>query len=335
MSKTKKAQKDIEKKTPKGYVIKVRPNRNSFLMFKPDGNPERLYSRDPNRILNPIKTIAFIGKEFRLLPFNSGLSFLKVSNNRIHVPYLHSKFTRKKIIQAHTTATSDLIPMIVERIETVDELMESLKTGIRLHYIVIEDSTFEKDAKRIKQRLPNTYIFLIKIHEDRGEDVIEEPDEESDESTMRATDIAGQSQSNIELYNDNPVFLARIFLRNLDLAKMKSLLLEKPIMVQDNEFIQALLQIMIRNDSNIELFKKHKKELVRLKSYCEIQKLILEHSLGGVREICEKEDDKEKLNFYNYLVKRYKEDAQDKEEEIQFWELDALINKKLKALKSH
>jgi hypothetical protein len=204
MSKVKKIQKEIEQKSPEGFVIKIRPQRNSYLVFKPDGNPERLNPQDPNRILNPIRTIVFIGEKFINEHPYVDMCFVPVKRNRIIIPYRHTQLREIKAIQVHTATASDLVPMIIEKIDNMQLLFELLKSGKRVHYLVIEESSGREEIIRIKQRMPKVYIFQIRIQPEKEKpaDLTEETEEsgeiaeteETEGNDVRAADLVQPSE---------------------------------------------------------------------------------------------------------------------------------------------
>jgi len=327
---------EIEEKSPLGFHIKVRQHRNSFIIFKPDGNPERLNLANPNEIINPLKTIAFIGSGFDIRSHYLGLAFLPVKNSRILIPYKHRRMNQEKAILIHTPSQSDLLPMRVEIIPDAVELMQLLKTGKIIHYLVVDDELPRPSVLQIKERMAKVYLFVIKIS---AFSTSKEPGkklqgEKFDDDRVRATDLIDSGNEKIELLSQNPVFLARIFLRNLELAKVKSLFLEKSMKKEDTDFIKTFLEIMIRNDQKKPELQKAKKELEMLTSYVEMLSLMIEKRLEEVSEVILRENNRDKIIFYDYLIKRYKNESQIREEQIKFWELEAIVKTRLDEIKS-
>lgn len=332
---------EIEHKSPNGYTIKVRGYNHSFIIFKPDGNPERLDTKDPNRIINHLKTVVFIGPQFSLRESYSGIAFFPVKKGRIVVPYYHSQLQSEKAILIHTPSTSDLYPLITEKIANLDELYHNLRAGHIPHYVVLDESVSRQELISLKQRLPSAYLFTIKMHDSSnklhksGKTTPTRQQllgEKLDQSKVRATDLLEEDKKNVDIYSDNPVFMARVFLRNLELGKIKSLLLEKPITIQENMYIQTFLDTMITNEYDKKELADSKGELVRLKKYFELQMVILQEEYDALETMITEETDKNDLTFYSYSLKRYKEGAQDRDKQIKFWELEGAIKSRIQEL---
>ncbi len=331
-------QNEIEHITDKDFIIKVRQNSHTFLIFKPDGNPERLDPQDPNKIINNLKSIVFVGANFFIRKAYMGITFLPIKNNRIIVPYGHRQMDKEKAILLHTISSSDLYPMNVEQVSSEEDLYKELRLGRVPNFVVVDDSIQRRELVSIKQRVPKSFVFVIKVHQEVKKNSKNEKiqfnrkkllGEKFDASKLRAIDLVKQSDMSLDLYSDNPVFLARIFLRKMELSKMKSLLLEKSLTIQDNIYIQTFLDTMIINENNKEELRQNYKELVKLKNFCDFQMVILQESLDSLERIILEESDKESLNFYNYSIKRYKENAKNKDEEIKYWELEAVVKTRL------
>lgn len=330
---------EIEETSKKGFHIKVRPARSSFIIFKPDGNPERLNLSNPNEIINPLKTVVFIGSGFRLRSVYQGLSFLPVVRNRILIPYRHEKLTKEKVIFIHTTSNADIFPLNVDHLETVEQLLNQLKGGKPVQYLVVDDQLPRTDILLIKQKLPKVYLFVIKVSlfvKNQNLKVKQSLlGEKIDNSRVRAVDLMQHGDKQIEFLSDNPVFLARVFLRNLELQKIRSLLLEKDIEIKDLDYIRTFLEIMIKNEHQKPELAKVKEELELLKKYILIQEQFLSKDLELVSESIQKETDKEVINFYNFLIKKDKESAESREEKISYWELEAVVKSRLAEIKDN
>lgn len=122
------------------------------------------------------------------------------------------------------------------------------------------------------------------------------------------------------MYSENPVFLARIHLRNLELDKVKQLLFDFNLKGEDIIFIRTFLDVMIKNVNNKEELNTNKDKVRVLDEIFRLAVLIINHSEAEFELELEKGLAKDVAYMVYALLEKYQEQSKSIEEEIMLWE---------------
>lgn len=314
-----------ERKTPAGYLVKVRLNKMTYVVFTPRG-PEVPKGAKNNSIIVPVPRVVFLGEEFNLSHFRLGeLSFVNVKSSKLIIPYQHGGSREIKTIFLNSGSESDILPVIIYHFNTVKEIHSLAEQGIEFHHIVADETLQRNDLVTLKIRYPNVNILILKkkisvtqdpkiamLPDEKGEN---KPIDDSVGIAMRATNSA-----NINMNSDNPVFLARIHLRNLELEKVKQLLFDFNLTAEDITFIRTFLDVMIKNVNNKEELEVNKDKLKTLDEIFRLAAMIVKKDETDFEIELEKGLQKDVAYMIYALLEKYQENASNIEEEIMYWE---------------
>lgn len=334
-----------ERKTPGGYLVKVRLSKMTYVVFTPNG-PEVPRGAKNQSIVVPVPKIAFLGPEFNLSHFRLGeLNFVNTKAGKMVIPYQFGASNEIKTIFLSTGSSSDVLPIVIYHYNTKDEFIQAYDRGETVHYLVVDESIPRQDMVGLKIRYQTLNIMVIrkKIAQqpvpspgkvDRGGTEVgygENPTTSNslsgvvDINKVRATDII--HDGNLNQYSQNPVFLARIHLRNLDLDKVKQLLLDFRLSSQDVSFIRTFLDVMIRNEKNKDDLKAVHHKLVALNEAFRLSILILELKIPEFEQELEKGMSKEIASLIYALLVKEQAECKDRDTSLVLWEWKLRVKK--------
>jgi len=314
-----------ERKTPGGYLVKVRLSKMTYVVFTPKG-PEVPKGAKNNSIIVPVPRVVFLGEDFNLTHFRLGeLSFVNVKSSKLVIPYQHGGSRDIKTIFLNSGSESDILPVIIYHFNTVKEVIALAEQGVEFHHIVADESLQRSDMVSLKIRFPTVNILILKkkiavtqdpkammLPDEKGEN---KPIDDSTGISMRATNSA-----NLNMNSDNPVFLARIHLRNLELDKVKQLLFDFNLTAEDIMFIRTFLDVMIKNANNKEELEVNKEKLKILDEVFRLAAMIVRKDETDFEIELEKGLQKDVAYMIYALLEKYQENASTIEEEIMYWD---------------
>jgi len=319
-----------ERKTPGGFLIKVRLAKMTYVVFTNDG-PEVPRGSKSKSIVVPVPRVAFLGSDFNLSHFRlSELSFVNVKSGKLVIPYQHGNSNEIKTIFVATGSASDILPVLVQHFTTKENLVKECEVSEIFHYLIVDEDLPRTDMVTLKIRFPAMNILVIKKKISSLESKVEKqasPDNKVvDFSKVRATDVI--TNSNLNQYSQNPVFLARIHLRNMELDKVKQLLLDFKLNGQDVAFIRTFLEVMIRNEFNKPELKASREKLVALNEAFRLSTLILDSQIDEFeKELAEKKFSREIAAMIYALLSKEQDESREIERELILWEWKLLTKK--------
>lgn len=245
----------FEEKTPKGITIKVLVDRSRFLAFDQKG--ASIYADESRtKVLHEIPSIVFIGDNFILPKTDRRADFtlLKVLKEKVLIPFSWKDAKKKRYLFIHIGPSLDLIPVKLLRVANVAVLVKELEAGLKPEYLVVDTTITKGDILIIKNRYAVASVVLV---DETSETITvrsaNEPPDISD--SRRATDIA--KEININMMSNNPVFLARLHLRELNFSKVNQLLFDFDMPGNDAEYILSFLETMVRRAEEKEELAKN------------------------------------------------------------------------------
>ncbi|PJE02795.1 MAG: hypothetical protein CK427_06995 [Leptospira sp.] len=319
-----------ERKTPGGFLIKVRLAKMTYVVFTNDG-PEVPRGSKSKSIVVPVPRVAFLGSDFNLSHFRlSELSFVNVKAGKLVIPYQHGNSNEIKTIFVATGSASDILPVLVQHFTTKENLVKECEVSEIFHYLIVDEDLPRTDMVTLKIRFPAMNILVIKKKISSLESKVEKqasPDNKVvDFSKVRATDVI--TNSNLNQYSQNPVFLARIHLRNMELDKVKQLLLDFKLNGQEVAFIRTFLEVMIRNEFNKPELKASREKLVALNEAFRLSTLILDSQIDEFeKELAEKKFSREIAAMIYALLSKEQDESREIERELILWEWKLLTKK--------
>lgn len=311
---------DVELTTEAGYLIKVKPARRTAIVYI--GNePEVIQTPRKQTMEQPAPFVLFIGPDFRMELPAGRLALVENRRGRLAIPYMLRSSSERKILTISCASQADQFPCQVQHYEAVRQFVAREGEGHPYRFIVVEQSVPRIDMVTLKVKNPDARILILRQEERQPRKTAAELDHER----MRATDLAAAGGG--RAYAANPVFNARIHLRNLNLDQVKLLLIESSMGAEEIQFVRTFLQIMIRNEQGKEELVGARPELERLDELYRLAALVIGGDVDGFEQELERGIDGKVAPDLLSLIGRKRAQAEDKEREIQFWEWEYRLQK--------
>ncbi|TGN19729.1 hypothetical protein [Leptospira idonii] len=316
-----------ERKTPGGFLVKVRLSKMTYVVFT-DHGPEVPKGAKNNSIVAIVPKVGFFGEDFDISHFHLGeLSFVNVKAGKMVIPYQHGFSNEIKTIYLGTGSQSDALPVVIYHYRNKEELMRAWESGEQVQFLVVDEEIPRSDMVTFKIRYPSLNILVIKkrINTSAESQQVSQKGgaEEKDKGIVdydkvRATDVA--KNQNLNMYSENPVFLARIHLRSMELDKVRQLILDFHLSSQDVTFIRTFLDVMIRNENQKPELETFKDKLIAMNEAFRLAVLILEFKVVEFESELDKKFSPEISNMIYALLAKEQETASEIEKEIVLWE---------------
>jgi hypothetical protein len=310
----------IEEKTPKGFLIKILFDNWQFLAFNRQG--KSIYAdKEGKSLLHEVPVLVFVGSTFQIrTEFDKEYALLKIRNGAVVVPYLDLKDRKTKYFFLETDKEMDAIPVRMMQVSDVAMMVRDMDVAIRPNYVVVDDTVTPNDVIIIKNRykvgeivyveLANNYFLAEQLQIPEAEQTI-----------------------NINVMSTNPVFLARIHLRTMDLSKINQLLLDFEITALDTEYIMSFLQSAMESAETDPVMAKNMPVLKDLLNSFRFYHGLLEKNEDEVREMIESISDVKKLTPYRTLVSKVKAMYPGAEDQKLYTVYENIVYDKLEELK--
>jgi hypothetical protein len=230
----------VEEKTPKGFILKIYTQKNTFLVFDRKGGT--VYA-DPSglQVIHHVPVIIFLGNSFSVRNRSiMDYTLCKVSKGKTILPYYVKGDNDLRYLLHATGEIIDMMPVRVRFIQDVQAMIKAIEAGVRPEAIIIDANITENDVIVIKNRYPAANILAT----DQGfasgasKDVLDK--EQIREEQKEAEEI------NLNIKSQNPVYLARIHLRDLAITKVRQLLLDFELSDIDISYIIAFIDAKIK-----------------------------------------------------------------------------------------
>lgn len=264
-----------------------------------------------------IPRVFFIGHDFNI-PLTSGS--INIVSNRSHravVPYLIFSSNNRGNMILKTGSLCDQFPVYVARYDSIKDFMaENPERGEG--YVLLTEDSSRIDTMTLKIKHPGLIVLIIKAKE---EEVDGQP---QDTSKVRATDIVNEEPG--ELVGD-PVFLARIHLRNLDLEAVRELILKFHLSREDFQFIRGFLGIMIKNERKDKDLMAAYDELFHIDELYRVSMILFHENMEEFDQELEKGFHYRVAGYLIPVVRNLREKTQNKDVEIYFWEAEHRLAK--------
>lgn len=290
----------IEHKTPKGLLIKLFPAKREFLVFDRSGSS--VYADEHKlRLMHRVPSVFFLGEHFSIKNSTGDeILFVKVSRGKLVVPYGFNGENRYVFIVRDDAL--DVLPVAVKCVRNFNILAREVKTGRSPEYIIVDKGITRNDIIVIKNLCNSVQVVITT---DMPAEQLEEApaNEESIEST-RATELI--KDVNINMLSQNPVFLARVHLRKMDLAKVKQLLLDFDLTEIDANYILNFIQTMLAKAPQVPEIAREKSTLELLASSFRFYLFLLSKNDEEVRRMIKAEHNEQELVSYRTLIVKVK-----------------------------
>lgn len=312
---------DFERTTRGGFLIKIKPARRTCVVYS-GGSPEQVNGARGDSIEQSIPYVVFLGARFQPALDTGQILLAECRRGRIAIPYRMQGRGDLRALSISTASQSDQFPVQVQHYTGVRQFLSREGEGHPYRYIVVDPELPRIDLVTLKFKNPEARILILKVE---SEAAAPRPAAEIDHNKVRATDLA-KSGGAAEL-GANPVFQARIHLRNLELTQVRDLLLQGRLAGGDLQFVRTFLGIMIRNDQNKSELQSVRDGLQRLDDLYRFADMVLsgdeaalDAALGG--ELAEETRD----SLRTFIAKQSR-GSTDKETELRLWEWDLRLRR--------
>ncbi len=315
----------IEERTPKGICLKVMLNKWKFLAFDRKGSS--IYAdASGTKVMHDILFIIFIGEQFVLHENRkSELAFLKIIKDKIVIPYMVLPDEKRQYVFIEKKSEFDVIPVRMKKLESVASLVRESQQP---DYIIVDRSITKGDIVVIKNRFSGASVILAgeKPAGAREEVPFEVP------SDMRATDLL--KEVNLNMMSDNPVFLARVHLRELDLSKTNQLLLDFDLSAVDAEYILSFIETMIKRAPQKPELERNRQKLETLRESFLFYVNLLSKNDGEIRRMIDGIGGIAEVAVYNTLIAKVRPQLPETGDQLMLTEYENILFEKHESLKA-
>jgi hypothetical protein len=199
-------------------------------------------------------------------------------------------------------------------------MVRDMDASVHPDYVAVDDGITPNDVIIIKNRyhveniiyveLANNYFLSERLQYSDSDQVV-----------------------NLNMLSANPIYLAGIHLRAMDLAKINQLLLDFDITALDTEYILSFIQKAIDSAGNDPLVEKNRPVLDDLLNSFKFYHSLLQKNEAAVKAMIDSTADPRKLTPYRTLVSKVKAMFPGPEEQKLYTLYENYIFDKLEALK--
>lgn len=320
----------IEEKTPKGITIKVMVDKWKYLAFDKRGGS--IYADAAGtKVLHHVPFIVFVGTEFLLAEnIRSEVSFLKNVKDKIIIPYSYTYEHNRRYVFIPKISEMDIIPARLKRMDSIADLVRDIEKGLQPDYIVVDKGVTRGDIIVLKNRFPSSEVVLADNMKGRkypGED----SNEYSVPSDKRAIDIL--KEVNLNVMSDNPVFLARVHLRELALSRTNQLLLDFDLSAEEAEYILSFIETMVKRAPEKKELMDNLAKINALREAFYFYIKLLQKDDIAVRDTIGKIDNPGEITSYNTLIAKIKPQLPEKSDQLMLTEYENILYEKAETLR--
>ena len=304
-------------KTSEGYLVKVDLDRASCMVTTPSGEVES----GPSGVWQVVPTIVFIGGMFRLEVADERYVLLDVLNSKIGLPYRIVPGRRVQILSLPCRSSADQFPVYVRLFPRVVEALDSLRRGVRPHFFVLDSAVIREDMLLLRKSRPEVRCIVA-----RSQNIFFGGIPGGDRLDSEGLGGWGVQERGVEI-SKNPVFLARLHLREFNLDMLKGLLSSYPVTLEEVEFIRVFIQMALRNKSQDPEIRNRRQELENVNELYRLSAILLGGSEGSLDEELDRGIDPKVAADLAAVVEVYRNKVSSKEEEIRYWEWEYRLKK--------
>ncbi|MDH5718566.1 MAG: hypothetical protein OEZ22_13145 [Spirochaetia bacterium] len=273
----------LEESTRSGIVIRVNLKKGNYLLFKnnkPIPNPRS----QKNSIIHNLSHIIFLGMDFDLSlnPLDK-IGFYPVKNNQLHIPFHVKGLSDIRHVKFPAYVESEILPAVVSHFKSFNPgAVPRTITGYQ--YFITSDDIEREMLVRIKIQFPKSRVIVFRQERDISVEAVSE--EVKLPSDVRAVDLL--KHDDVGELSKNPIFSARVYLRNLDLPRLNSIPYKFKLDGQDAENIKTILDIVLRKASENADIKRQEPELRLLRDFLELLTPFVSFEIQKVEQFFDK-----------------------------------------------
>lgn len=310
----------LEEKTPSGNLLKIFLKKWQFLAFDKKGRSIYIDTMQTSP-LHRIPLLVFVGRNFQVSrEYNREYSLLKVRKGVMIVPYQDLQDRKTKYIFIFTDKRLDLMPVRIKSVPGVVDMVKEIETTLNPEYIIVDRSVTPNDIIVLKNR----YKIQDVIH-------LEQANNYSINESARY--IRKEDSYNLNVMSTNPVFLAGVHLRSMDLSKVNQLLLDFDLTALETEFILSFIKKKIETADESLLAKRNRPMLESLMTSFSFYLDLLQRNHDEIEAFINAIKDRSRLAPFRTLVRKVKSMHPGKQEQELYFQYEKLILEKQDSLK--
>ncbi len=300
----------VEEKTPAGFVIKIMFNKWQYLAFTKKGSSVYV-DKDGSNLVHHVPLFFLVGPLFYLKKdYSRDYYMLKIRDGEMILPYHVAATREKRYLFLDTEKELDVMPVRLLHVRDLPTMVKEVDINLRPDFVIVDESISENDIIIIKSRYKVENIIHV-------------------QTEVRSLPIPSHGDDddrivNLNMMSTNPVFLARIHLKGLDLSKVNQLLLDFELTALDTEYILNFIDQLLEDTSNDKL-KKHRGTLQDLRDAFHFYLNLLQRNDEKIREIIMAQSDLKKLAPFRTLISKVKSIYPNREEQILYTEYENIV----------
>lgn len=310
----------VEEVTPRGLHLKIMLNNWQFLAF--DRKGKSIYvDREGRRLLHRVPLIIFVGKSFSVRKeYERDYSLLKVLNGFVVVPYrdVLNKITRYIFIPVDKKV--DLMPARLLLVPDLAILVKTVEVELAPDHFIVDESITSNDEVVIKARFQVDEV----IHAETANNY-------SLAKTARSPESA-DAEVNLNILSTNPVFLARIHLRSMELSKVNQLLLDFDLTALDTEYILKFIENVV-DEGDTDAVGRRMGMLEELRDSFRFYMYLLQRNTAEVGAMVDRTESLKNLSTFMTLISKAKSIFPGQDEQILYTEYENLVVDRREVLK--
>ena len=300
--------------TAGGIRIEILPGGDHCIVYI-DGRPEEIGTVPSERFVKQlIPRVLFVGVNFQISLSAGQHVLVPLQGGRLRIPYRQAGQLRH--LGLGCASRADQFPVVIGAFSDARQLLASPEAS-SFRFFIVDESVSRLDLVSIKARHTTARLIILRPEESEGPQARRRPATEWNPDRMRATDLLAAGAASEQ---QNPVFHARLFLRQMQLDKVRDLIADDHMGADEILFVRTFLGNMIKNASaRPELAKAGDalRELDRLYA-------LASDLLGGERARVQAQieagvGDTVRVGLLG-LIKRLERSPADRVEEIELWE---------------
>ena len=300
-----------EEKTPSGMTLKIMYKKGMFLLFNEKG--ESIYADfDGRSLLHKTPKVVFIGTSFSVeRDYDREYTLLKISENKIILPYRDMIEKKRKYIFLDTEIQADMLPSEIRIVSGYSSMLRDIPSDMEIDYIITDASINETEIAVITSRYKPGRIII-------------------NPSSSALTD-SGPKQgkefeyTSINTMSDNPVFLALMHLKRMSLSSLNQLLLDFDISALDIKYIIYFIDDFLEKRGAEADVQKNLNMLSDLKNAFTFYLALIQRDEETVKEKINSETDPKKLSPYQTLVSKVRSMNPGRDDQLLYTEFENLV----------
>jgi len=309
----------VEEKTPSGNLLKIFLQKWQFLVFDKKGSSIYI-DREGTSPLHRIPLMVFIGRNFQVKhDYNREYSLVKVRKGVMIIPYLDLQDRKTKYIFIFTDKRLDLMPVRIMSVPGVADMVKEIDVSMNPEYIIVDRSVTLNDIVVIKNR----YKINDVIH-------LEQANNYSINEGVKY--IQREESYNLNVMSNNPVYLAGIHLKSMDLSSVNQLLLDFDLTALETEFILSFIDKKIKAADESLLSVRNRPMLQNLKTSFTFYLDLLQQKHEEIEAFINAIDERKNLASFRTLVRKVKSMHPGKQEQDLYFQYEKLIIEKQESL---